>query len=256
MKLKLIDTHAHLNFRQFDTDRAAVIERIKEAGMGVINVGTDLETSGEVIALAEEHLNMWAIVGLHPTDYKRGFDSAAYKELASHPRVVAIGECGLDFYREPRSRKEQVKIFEEQIELANTLKKPLMLHIREAYRDAYEVLKSAARMVGTAHFFAGSWEEAKLFLNLGFSLSFAGPVTFSSDYDEVIKQVPLDKFLVETDSPFAAPTPHRGQRNEPLYVELVIKKVALLRGLEGEEVRSVSLANAARLFGLRVAEKE
>ncbi len=176
---------------------------------------------------------------------------ATYEELGKSPRVIAIGECGLDYFRlEEKTKEVQKEAFIQQIELANTLGKPLMLHIRNAYDDALEVLKAHAKVKGDVHFFAGDWATAKKFLDFGFTLSFTGVVTFTHDYDEVIKNAPLDMLLSETDAPYVTPAPHRGKRNEPAYVELVVRKIAEIRGEDFEKVSQQILENACRVFGI------
>jgi TatD DNase family protein len=232
-------------------------------------VGTQYDTSAEAVALAEKHEDAYATIGLHPIHTSKSFhdakelgeggkeftsrgeifDPAKYEELARSNKVIAIGECGLDYYRLDEATKEtQVRNFIEQIELANKLGKPLMLHIRNAYADALEVLKAHAKVRGDVHFFAGGWEEAKQFLDLGFTLSFTGVITFTHDYDEVIKNAPLDMLLTETDAPYVSPVPYRGKRNEPAYVVEVVKKMAELKDLPLEEVREQLLQNAKDLF--------
>lgn len=252
--LQLIDAHAHLNFPDYDADRGEVAARAREAGIGMINVGTDLETSRQVVELAKQNENMWAAIGLHPTDHEQTFDHEAFLNLAREEKVVAIGECGLDYFRSsPETAAQQKAVFIKQIELANEVGKPLMLHVRNAYQDAYELVKAYAKVKGDVHFFAGNWEEAKLFLDLGFTLSFTGVITFANSYDEVIKNVPLDMILAETDCPFVAPTPYRGKRNEPSYVQEVVKRLAEIKGLGVGELSKATLANTARVFGLGIA---
>lgn len=257
--LKLIDAHAHLNFPDYDSDREAVLARAAEAGIGVVNVGTDLETSKRAVELAQNRENIWATVGVHPTDFAEALATGGnywseMRKLARLGRVVAIGECGLDYFRsDPSTSSRQKEIFIKQIELANELNLALMLHIRDAYKESYEILKSRARVRGNVHFFAGTWEEARLFLDLGFTLSFTGVVTFARNYDETIKNVPLDMILVETDCPFVAPVPHRGRRNEPLYVREVARQIAAIKGLDYETVTQATLRNTERFFGLTVA---
>ncbi len=269
--MKYFDAHTHVNFVAYTDDREATILRAKDAGVGMNIVGTQLDTSKAAVALAEKYNHVYATIGLHPVhttksyhDVKelgeggkeftsRGevFDKAAYTELGSSPRVIAVGECGLDYYRNDEGSKEvQKEAFIEQIELANTLGKPLMLHIRQAYDDALEVLKAHAKVKGDVHFFAGDWDTAKKFLDFGFTLSFTGVVTFTHDYDEVIKNTPLDMLLSETDAPYVTPAPHRGKRNEPAYVELVVRKIAEIRGEDFEGVRGQIILNARRVFGI------
>lgn len=253
--MKLIDAHAHLQFPQFDEDREAVIVRAREAGVGVINVGTDLETSRAAMALAEQNDNIWATVGIHPTDLPSADRLAEtfteLESLAKHSKVVGIGECGLDYFhiQGGEERKKQQEIFVKQIGLAKIVNKPLMIHCRDAYQDLFDIIKND-NLIGNIHFFAGDWGLARKFLDLGFFLSFTGVITFARNYDEVLKNAPLDQIMVETDCPFVAPAPYRGKRNEPIYVVEVAKQIAILRNLTPETVAGVTLANTRRLFAL------
>ncbi len=289
-----IDIHSHVNFKAFDEDREAVIERALANDTWVINVGTQQDTSRHAVEMAEQYAEgVYAIIGLHPihtgksyhdtqelgeggaefTSRGEVFDYEYYKKLASHPKVLGFGECGLDYYRlEEESIERQKAAFVEHIKLANDVGKPLMLHIRNnpkdkgrastdgarhdfaqssAYRDAIELLREHATVKGDVHFFAGSWEEAKLFLDFGFTLSFTGVVTFTHDYDEVVRNTPLDMIMSETDSPYITPVPYRGKRNEPMYVSEVVKKIAEIKGLPLETVSATLVDNAFRVFGLK-----
>ncbi|KKP77720.1 MAG: Hydrolase, TatD family [Candidatus Nomurabacteria bacterium GW2011_GWC2_35_35] len=237
-----------------------------------------IDTSKKAVEIAHQYKEgVYAIIGLHPihTDISyhneeelgetgkeftsRGeiFDKNVYLELLKDPKVLAIGECGLDyFHMEAGSIEKQKKAFIEQIELANEINKPLMLHIRnnpkdkkiDAYVDVLEILKKYSKVKGNVHFFAGSIENAKDFLNYGFTLSFTGVITFTHDYDEIIKNTPLDMIMSETDSPYVAPVPYRGKRNEPSYVKEVVKKIALIKNLPEEEITKAIIANAKRVF--------
>jgi TatD DNase family protein len=269
--MKYFDAHTHVNFVAYNDDRDEVIARAKEAGVAMNVVGTQADTSREAVALAEKYDHIYATIGLHPihtsksyhdekelgeggkefTSRGEKFDASVYESMGKSDRVIAIGECGLDYFRVEESTKDlQIKAFIEHIELANTLKKPLMLHIRNAYADALEVLKAHTNVLGDVHFFAGDWATAKKFLDLGFTLSFTGVVTFTHDYDEVIKNAPLDMLLSETDAPYVTPAPHRGKRNESAYVPYVVKAIAGIRGEDEEIVRTQLLANAARVFSI------
>lgn len=269
--MKYFDAHTHVNFVAYNEDREATILRAKEAEVGMNVVGTQFDTSKEAVALAEKYDNVYATIGLHPIHTSKSyhdekelgeggkeftsrgevFDMSAYLELGKSPRVIAVGECGLDYYRVDKSTKDiQIETFVQQIELANTLGKPLMLHIRNAYDDALEVLKSHAKVRGDVHFFAGDWNIAKKFLDLGFTLSFTGVITFTHDYDDVVKNAPLDMLLSETDAPYVTPVPHRGKRNEPSYVIEVVKKFAEIRGEDAEKVRAQLITNTQRVFGI------
>ncbi|MEK7136366.1 MAG: TatD family hydrolase [Patescibacteria group bacterium] len=274
---RLIDAHAHLNFAAFDDDRDEVIQRALANSVWMINVGTQANTSRTAVELAQKYKEgVYAIIGLHPvhtaksyhdevelgeggaTFTSRGevFDMVVYEELARQPKVVGLGECGLDYFRikNEEEKAKQKEIFKKQIELAIKVDKPLMLHIRDAYQDALSILNSYflihnSRLRGDVHFFAGTIAEAKSFLDLGFYLSFTGVITFAKDYEELVKFVPLDRILIETDCPYVAPVPYRGQRNEPVYVVEVAKVVARIKGLEVSEVEDQTVQNTRDLFG-------
>ncbi len=276
MKFEYIDIHSHVNFVAYDADRGEVLARAREAGVAMINVGTQLATSRKAIEIAEQNEGVRAIVGLHPVhttkshhDIKelgeggkeftsRGeiFDAEAYREMLKHPKVVGIGECGLDYYH---LDEESIQDFEAQIALANEANKPLMLHVRSnkeskersAYKEALEILRAHAKVKGNFHFFAGSWDEAKMILDAGFQLSFTGVITFARDYDEVIRNTPLDMMMSETDSPYVSPAPFRGKRNEPANVREVVKKIAEIRGEDFEKVRAKLLENAGNFFAIK-----
>ena len=260
--MNIIDTHSHFNLSQFDTDRGDAIARMVDAGVGTICVGVDEETSAKAVAFAADHESIWACVGQHPTEWFKEFDTDAFIGLVGQGKVVAIGECGLDYYRD-REREhipEQKVLFEAQIALAKECDLPLMLHIRpqqgsmDAYKDALAILapwkEQWPTMRGTAHFFAGTKEIAQHFLDLGFHISFSGVITIFPEYEELVQYVPLDRILPETDAPFAAPVPYRGTRNEPVYVVEVVKKVAEIKKLPLDTVRQHLLDNAKKLFAL------
>ncbi len=256
---RYIDIHSHLNFPEYDADRAEVLARMRDLGVWTITVGTDLPTSQSALALAKGQEGIFAAIGLHPHDnMDEIFDYEVYKKIALDPKVVAIGECGLDYSRlkefdnEKRNQlvQRQKQIFSQQIALANELGKPLMLHIRDAYEDAYEILKAEAKVKGDVHFFAGNWEIAQKFIELGFTLSFTGVITFARNYDEVVKNMPSDMILSETDCPFVSPVPYRGKRNEPTYVSNVVKKIADIRGEDEEKMAQILVKNAIRVFSL------
>ena len=235
----------------------------------MINVGTSLATSREAVVLAEKHQNgVYAIVGLHPADDAdelAAFDAEAYRALAAHPKVVGIGECGLDYFRLPEDAAERSRVIERQkeafmaqIALANECGKSLMLHVRasakssDAYQDAIAMLKEHAKVKGNSHFFAGTVEDARGFLDIGYTMSFTGVITFAREYAELVEYVPLDMMHAETDCPFVAPMPYRGKRNEPSYVSEVVDKIARIKKLPLEEVEQALLANARRLWGVRI----
>jgi len=271
--LRLIDVHSHLHFPPFDHDRAEVFARMAERHIGTILVGTSMETSRSAVEIAEQYENVWAAVGMHPAHFhsvhhdkdelsdaehyaKAPFDAKEMRELAQHPKVVGIGECGLDYARDGNTedaKRAQREGFVAHIAIARELKKPLVIHCRDAYEDAYEILhkECVQEIGGHMHFFAGDWEIAKKFLHLNLSLSFTGVITFAHQYDKVIEAVPLSEMMIETDAPYVAPTPYRGKRNESLYVEEVVKRIAEIKGISYEEVARVTTENAIKLFRLR-----
>ncbi|MEK7198269.1 MAG: TatD family hydrolase [Patescibacteria group bacterium] len=264
----LFDSHSHLYLFNFDNDREEIIKKLRlpaQAGdfsIKTINVGTDFEESKKAIKLSNQNPDvLWASVGLHPNDnLEEVFDIDKYRELAKNDCVVAIGECGLDYYRSPSKEEiaRQKEIFEKQIELAKELNKPLVLHCRpsigtqDAYEDVINILNTKYQILntngGVVHFFSGSKETAKKFMDLGFYISFAGPITFAPEYREVVEFVPLDKILIETDAPFASPRPHRGKRNEPAFVEFVARKIGEWKGLDFDKVATQTHNNAKALF--------
>lgn len=274
--MKYFDAHTHMHFAAFDADRDDAMRRSLEKQVGMNMVGTQYETSVGAIELAQKYDGVYASIGLHPThtaasfhdakelgdatDFtKTGevFDAARYKALAQNPKVIAIGECGLDYYRlDPDTRERQIGVFRQQIEMAIELDLPLMLHIRptlktqNAYEDALQVLKEYPKARGDVHFFAGNWDIAQQFLALGFTLSFTGVVTFTHDYDEVVRTTPLDMMMSETDAPYITPVPHRGKRNESTYIPDIVRALARIRGEGEEEVAEQLMTNARRVFGL------
>lgn len=263
MNYKYIDIHSHLNDKQFDDDREEVVERTLNGGVGTITVGTDKEMSKKACELSVLHEGIFATVGVHPTDnIKEKFDIEFYRELAkNYPKVVAIGECGLDYFRigkdDHKEKLRQKKMFEAQIELAVELKKPLMIHCRDAYSELIDILEGKKKEYGEAlnaniHFFAGDVDVARKCFDLGFTISFTGVLTFARNYDEVVKYSPLEKIMVETDAPYVAPVPYRGKRCEPLHVSEVVKSIALIRGEDNNVISDALLKNAVRVFGLNL----
>ena len=272
MSFKYIDTHAHLNLAQFSEDANDVIKRCLDEDVGVINVGINKVTSQRAVILATENENLFAIVGVHPINAisvdpddteaflpEGTFDYDFYHVLAGNKKVVGIGECGFDYFHNSDTTYEtQREVFLAQIALANELKKPLMLHLRNnkdgqgrnAYNDAYEILKTEAKVSGNVHFYAGTYEQAKKFFDLGYTVSFTGVITFAKPYEELIQQVPLEMIHGETDSPYVAPVPYRGQRCEPWMVKAIYQKIAFLKNLNEEEVRKQLLKNVQNLYHL------
>ena len=251
----LTDSHCHLDDRQFRRDQRQVLERARQEGVDtIVCVGYDLPSSREVVALAEKHEGLYAVVGVHPHD-AREVDEDTYRDLerlAQSPRVVAIGEMGLDYYRDLSPRQTQQQVFRRQIQLARRLQKPVVVHDREAHQEVMRILREekAAEVGGVLHCFSGSWEMAQECLKLGFYISLAGPVTYHNARrpQEIACRVPLDRLLLETDAPYLTPEPLRGRRNEPANVRLVAEKIAALRGISLEELAAATTANARRVF--------
>jgi TatD DNase family protein len=262
--MELIDTHAHLDFSQFDSDREAVVERAEAAGVAaIINVGTDLLSSRRAVALAGQYPSVYAAVGMHPHHARKlnGDALAQLRELANRPKVVAVGETGLDFYRDLSPRHLQQRAFQAQLAWADKLGRPVIIHDRDAHDEIMRILIDwAAGMVssplagrlGVLHTFSGDLAMAQQAIDLGFYISISGPVTFRNArrLPEVVRNLPLNRLLVETDCPYLTPHPHRGKRNEPAYVRLVAEQIAALRGLTLSELAAATTANAQRLFML------
>ncbi|MEN9524472.1 MAG: hypothetical protein RL536_541 [Candidatus Parcubacteria bacterium] len=264
MNIKYIDIHGHINFPEYDTDREEVIKRAQEAEVGMITVGVGQKSSEKAVQLAETHENIWAIVGIHPVDTNKEnahLEFESVKGLARHPKVVAIGECGLDyFHSKPEDMARQRELFLRHIELANEAGKPLMLHVRNgkstisnsnnAYQEAIILLKKHAKVQANFHFFAGTLQDSKNIVEMGNTMSFTGVLTFARNYDEVIRNTPLENIMSETDCPFVAPAPYRGKRNEPSYVMEVTKKIAEIRGESLNNVSGQIMENTRRMFSL------
>lgn len=252
----LIDSHAHIDDERFDADRDEVVARALAAGVSlIINIGADMASSARSVALAEKYQEIYAAVGMHPHDAKdmQETDYAQLEHWTNHPRVVAIGEIGLDYHYDLSPRPVQKEVFLRQLDLARKTGKPFIIHEREAHADTLEIIRTAARdLKGVFHCFSGSVETAREYLNMGFYISVAGPVTFSKSgkTKEVAKFVPLDRLLVETDSPYLTPQPLRGRRNEPANVRLVAEEIANLRNVSIEELANATAANAQHLFSI------
>jgi TatD DNase family protein len=255
----VVDTHAHLDFGQFDADRQDVLARAKQAGVEwIINPGADLESSRRAAELAESSESVYAAVGIHPHYALTCTEEclALLRRLAVGPKVVAIGEIGLDYYRDLSPREQQRQAFRRQLRLAEELDLPVILHDRDAHDDILCILKerqnAAGQLSGVFHAFSGDFAAAKAALDLGFFIALGGPVTFQNarKLADLVPRLPLDRLLVETDSPYLAPAPHRGQRNEPAYVRLVVNRLAELTGYTVRKIESQTTLNAAALFRL------
>lgn len=290
--MKFIDTHAHLNFAAYDLDRQEVIKSLKKKNVAVINVGTQINTSIEAVQLADSNPDMYAIIGLHPIHVNKsfhdkeeigpessGFESRGeefnperYKDLIIHPKVVGVGECGLDHFRingdVEKFKNRQEKAFRAQIEFALQHDKPIMIHCRDAYPEVLKIIKEykdgtgyegeyagiaqGDKLRGNIHFFAGTCDDARQFLDLGFTISFTGVITFAPFYKELVEFVPLEKMHAETDCPYVAPKPFRGNRNEPIHVIEVAKKIAEIKRESLENVATQLQFNAKKLWGIDI----
>jgi len=253
----LFDTHAHLNATQFEEDVVEVIERAKSENVShIVVVGFDRETITRAMELTEQYDMIYAAVGWHPVDAIDMTDEDLdwIKQLAAHPKVVAIGEMGLDYYWDKSPKEIQQEVFRKQIRLAKEVKLPIIIHNREATEDVVKILQeeNASDVGGIMHCFTGSLETAEQCMKMNFYLSFGGPVTFKNAKKpkEVVKEIPMDFLLIETDCPYLTPHPFRGKRNEPSYVKYVAEQIAELKGLTFEEVAKKTSDNAMKLFGI------
>ncbi len=272
-----IDTHAHVNFATYKDDADEVLKRTLKAGVFVINVGSQYSTSQRAVEMAEKYeTGVWAAVGLHPihlvkrkinpgdselseNDFETTgeiFNYQKYLELAKNPKVVAIGEMGLDYHHfEPEDNAEELKkkqkeVFLEGIRLANEIKKPIIMHCWDAYDDLYEILRNnTVEKRGIIHSFIGGCKTARKFTELGYKIGLNGMVTYAEDFNRLIKELDIKDIVLETDCPYLTPVPHKGERNEPLYVKLVAEKVAKIKEISVEEVAQVTTQNSKKLFG-------
>lgn len=257
----LFDTHAHYDDRRFDPDRDELLRSLPEHGVGlVLNPGCDLESSLKAVDYAERYPHVYAAVGYHPENIEGLTDaqvSAGLEEieaLARHPKVRAIGEIGLDYYwcKDPQERKRQQELFRAQMRMAGRLGLPVIVHDRDAHLDCLTIVEQYPKVRGVFHCYAGSVETAERLLALGYYVSFTGVLTFQNAKKavEVVRRVPLDRLMVETDSPYMAPEPYRGKRNSSLYVYRMAETIAEIKGVPYEEVARVTTENGKRLFGI------
>lgn len=254
----LVDSHCHLDFDSFDADRGEVISRAREAGVNRMVVPSlDLDNCETVLAIANKFEGVYAAVGIHPNSSQDWRDEwvGTLRTLARHKKVVAIGEIGLDYYRDRAPREIQRRSLEAQLKLAAELNLPVILHNRQSDSDLIAALKSSdnsdRKEPGVLHSFSTTWNTAAAAMDMGYYLGFGGPVTYkkADDLREVVSKVPLDRIVVETDAPFLAPQKYRGKRNEPAYVSLVAERIATICGLDFEELAQQTTENAIRLFG-------
>jgi TatD DNase family protein len=272
-ELKIFDTHCHINFSEYDSDRDEVVKRAKSAGVGAFIIGTGAQTSTEAAQLAQKYDSLWAIVGIHPVHVSdqehegkiikgEKYDASIFEKLIAEPRVIGVGECGFDFYHnEPITFSAQKEVFEAQMNLAQKYAKPVMFHIRNpqpndtswnmnAYEEAYKVAQAFPNVRGNVHFFAGTQKDAQKFLDLGYTISFTGVITFAPMYQELVAYVPLDRIMSETDAPYVAPVPVRGQRAEPAHVVHVIEAIARFKGVSYEEAVIVLNTTTRTHYGI------
>jgi TatD DNase family protein len=256
----LIDTHCHLDFPEYDTDRDTVIQRAKENNLEyIINVGSDVENSRRAVVLSRKYEMVFATVGCHPHDAD-GFNDQAYQELEELSRdqkVLAIGEIGLDYYRNLSSPENQKKVFIKLIQLARSRKLPLVIHSRQAAEDTLEILKAEQVKEAIIHCFSGDADFMRQCLELGYYLSFTCNITYkkADNLRQILKIVPLDRICLETDAPYLSPEGYRGKRNEPWFVKMVAEEIARVKGISFEEVCRVTTENAKKFFNLKNQEQ-
>ena len=256
----LVDSHAHIGARRFDRDRDKVMERAREAGISlVVDVGSDLESSKTAIGLTKRYDEVYAVIGFHPHNASRMMNGDLEKlaELTQQPKVVAIGEIGLDFYRNLSPRDTQIESFKRQLGLAEKLGLPVVIHSRDAQQEVLSILTDWAghsgqdKPLGVLHCFSGDIELAGRYIEMGFLISIAGPVTYRNSHAvDIARDVPLEKLVIETDCPYLAPHPYRGKRNEPSYLSFVVEKIGQIRGIPSDLVAEQTADNAIRLFRL------
>jgi len=253
----LIDTHAHLEMREFNDDREEVIQRAKDAGVDtIITIGTTIESSRDAVLLAEKYDFIYAAIGIHPHEVKDILHPAyeIIRHFAKHKKVVAYGEIGLDYYYEHSPRNDQKRKFRDMLREARELDLPVIIHDRDAHDDTIQILSEewSPELGGVMHCFSGDVALAKKVIEMGFSISIAGPVTFpkAESLRDVVKRIPIEHMLIETDSPYLAPLPMRGKRNEPAFVRHTAEMIAKVKGLSLEDVGRITSFNAMQLFGI------
>ncbi len=288
MSFKFIDTHCHVHFEAYKDDVDEVVQRSLDAGVAMVTIGTQSTTSKNGIALAEKYDGVWATIGLHPNHLHaqeffdtnelpapngkvehptrvktraEAFDSSYYEELVKHPKVVAIGEFGLDYYRIPEGTNREQVIADQkaeckkQLSFASQFQKPIVIHCRDAHADQIALIdqqieQGGLQKRGVIHSFTGNAIEAALYKERGFLLGINGIITFSKELQNELQSIPLEQLVIETDAPYLTPPPHRGKRNEPAYVEFIAKKIAEIKNCSVEEVAMITNENARRIFNL------
>jgi len=273
--MKFLDAHTHVHFEAYQKDRDEVMRRAQDARVGTVLVGTNKTTSKDAVTFSEQYRDSWASVGLHPihanpsfhdaeevaeqTLPEETFDAEFYGSLAKHKKVVAVGECGLDYHHisGEEEKKNQQNVFKSQILFSRRIQKPLMIHCRDAYQDLIGILRESplTENPGIIHFFSGTEKEAKTLLDMGFHFTFGGAVTLppkknGTDYTSILKIMPLGRILTETDAPYVAPLSHRGRRNEPSYIIEIVEKLSAMKNISLEEMRLQILQNAQRVLNI------
>ena len=255
--MNLFDSHCHLENGRFESDLPEVMARMEDAGVRrCILAGSDMETSAQIVKMTQEYPHVYGVVGIHPHDAKTWTDDCAdqLRGWIKEERIVGIGEIGLDYYYDHSPRDVQKEVFVKQLLLARELNVPAVFHVRDAHGDVLDILRThrGELPAGVVHCYSGSVESAREYLDMGFHISFAGPITFKNANKllDAAKYVPLDRILVETDSPYLAPVPMRGRRNEPTFVQYVAQCIADLRGMDAEAFAQNAFDNTCRLFGI------
>lgn len=276
--MKYIDSHAHVNFNAYKDDHDEVMKRSLALAIGIINVGSQYKTSARAVAMTEQYDNTWAVVGIHPLHLSaqkieyidetevvvteiemsgEDYDAEAYFELAKHPKVVAIGEIGLDYHHFEAGddieaiTAKQKKVLIECIHLANRVNKPVALHCWDAYSDLLQILvEHPVKKLGVVHSFVGGYKTAKKFIELGYKIGLNGVITYGDSFDRLVKEVALDNIILETDCPYLTPAPKKGERNEPLGVIAIAERIAQLKGVTLDEVAEITTRNSTELFNL------
>ena len=253
----LFDTHVHLNSRMYKKDLREVIERALAAGVTrMAVVGFDAPSNVHAIKLAEQYEFIYAVVGIHPSDARSATENSwtVLREQLKHPKVVALGECGFDYYHDTSFNDIQRVVFKKQLEIARELDMPIVVHMRDSVNDTYEMLRDAGQgLSGVLHCYSGDVHMMHKFLDLGFYIGLDGPVTFKNAHGvhEVAKAVPIERLVIETDAPYLTPAPYRGKRNEPAYVSYVARAIAELRGMTYEEVCRITTKNALTMYNIK-----
>lgn len=260
MKPIFFDIHSHINDEKFDGDVVDVINRMKNENVWTIVVGTDRRSSQIGTQISSFYEGVFSSIGIHPTDnVAEHFNESYFDELAESKNVVAVGECGLDYFRSKdeslEEKRRQKELFEQQLEFAVKVDRPLMIHCRNAHSDMLDILNSKKKeygdsLKGNIHFFSEGKDVAKKYFDLDFTVSFTGVITFTNDYDEVVKYSPLNKIMSETDSPYVTPVPHRGDRNEPIYVKEVVNRIAQIKDEDYKKVEGAMVDNALKVFNI------